>query len=150
VTGPNATGYPLVARTAARLAWQHIVAVYDDGLSSFYIDGARWPTRMNLRQPTIFLGLGNGAAAQVAGAVLLVFWLGMPLSSLLQRRVRPSAAHVLAGGIVLGLATVPSIAAASWPQEAIWLLLRLALATAVAYALAFAYVCRGGADSKAA
>ena len=145
ITGLNATYYPLVAPAAARTEWQHVLAVYDRGVSLLYVDGHRLPDRVNLRQPTVFLGIGSDLRAAAAGGSLLAILLALPMLGLLRGWTPSGSIHAIVLPVVIVLSSAPYIAACT-SCHPIWDLERVAasaLGLVVVYPPAVLYTTGG-------
>lgn len=145
ITGPNATYYPLVAGTAARTEWQHVVAVYDSGVSVLYLNGTRLPPLVNLRQPTVFLGIGSDLRSEAAGGTLLAILLALPALGLLRGWTDSRAAHPIVFLAVLVVGGAPYLfnGLSLHTPSVLGSLVRLTLVLAAVYPLVVRYTTRG-------
>ncbi|NNC87283.1 MAG: hypothetical protein HKN82_02355 [Akkermansiaceae bacterium] len=123
---------------------RHVVAVYDRGKSSLYLDGRRLDGAMSLRDPAYYLPFGMGGAARISGMVFLAFAVG-PLVFCLAASAMPARrAHLitLAALYAAGGGTYTLACAVTGEEVRGGLLAVLAVVLGGAYFLAMAYVRR--------
>jgi len=97
VNGPNGQEHELKAAGAIRTSLEHLVAVYDHGASSLFVDGKLATPVEDLREPLVYLLLGTGALGRAAGALLLTVTVTLPSHYLFSRW--RSAAKAVFGAI---------------------------------------------------
>jgi hypothetical protein len=82
INGPNGLEHALHVKAALRATVQHLVAVYDHGVSSFFRDGELLGPTIDLREPFGYLRLGLGTAGRAVGALFLTVTMALPAYSL--------------------------------------------------------------------
>jgi hypothetical protein len=77
VNGLNETNYELTAPGVVATEWQHVVAAYDHGISTVYVNATARAT-IDLREPTVYYWLAPNALARAALIILAVITLSLP------------------------------------------------------------------------
>ena len=150
LNGQNGSKHELRIPNAVRETGQHVVAVYDHGVSSVYVNGRRSGPVADLREPAVHLYLGTGCGGRIAGAVLLILTVAAPgywiFSFLRQEGLRHSAtiATTLCVGFLPYLAGCFIMGGPMRYDFLMWTV----VATASLYPVCYVYVYRTGADSS--
>lgn len=144
VNGSNGIEHALQVKAALQTSLQHLVAVYDHGVSSLFRDGRLLVPTIDLREPFIYLRLGPGAAGRAVGALLLTMTLALPAYSLSAFVCRGVGRHLLAVVVTFGAGSLPYAVAClmvggAWRVD---LFLWVAGALLIIYPLGLFYVCR--------
>jgi hypothetical protein len=107
VNGANGLKHASRAIHAIDTSMQHVVAVYDHGVSILYRNGKQIGETKDLREPVLFLGLGSNQASWAAGAILLVVLLALPVHFIASRFTRTWLRHAAAIALTVGVGCVP-------------------------------------------
>lgn len=142
INGSNGLRYALRVPNAFHDSLQHFVAIYDHGVSQIFRNGQLLNPIVDLRDPTLFVRLGNNAGAHAAAGILLVLTVALPMYSLCSFVQFNKLRHVVAILATFVTGSLPYVACCilvGGPWR--WgLLLWLAIALCIAYPLCFLYV----------
>jgi VanZ family protein len=105
LNGDNGTAFELRASGALSREAEHVVATYSRGISSIYVHGRRAAT-VDLREPSVLLGLGTRAASRAVTALLAALSLILVFSCA-RAAPHPSMGRLLLTGYAL---LIPSLA----------------------------------------
>jgi hypothetical protein len=142
INGGNGFRFALHGKNAVHAGLQHVVAVYDHGVSSIFLDGRRIRPVVDLREPGAYLRLGIGPVGRFFSMVLLILTVAVPCYSLLSFVGRDGVRH--AGAIVSticigGLPYTVSSLSTGGPLRLgffVWLV----VAVLIVYPVCFSYV----------
>ncbi|MEZ5276854.1 MAG: VanZ family protein [Opitutaceae bacterium] len=109
VNGENGLVHALRIRGAVDASPQRFFATYDHGVSTIRDQTGRSLSSVDLREPFVYLGLGANEGGRIAGALLLVCLVGLPLSLLLHRQP-PVSRHAIALSTVMIIGSLPFLA----------------------------------------
>jgi VanZ family protein len=137
VNGENGKAYELHNRDMFDQGLHQIIAIYDHGVSAVYKDGQVVPPVIDLREPTVYLGLGFGNWGRVAAGLLLTIAIALPITLLWPVTPRKAVKYFGASLITLILAGSPYAIVCLWTGGARHLELFFCLFTAllIAYPL---------------
>ena len=107
LTGTNGTVQALQAANVMEPGWQHLVAVYDHGVSALFRDGRRVGTVLDLRDPMFHLQLGTGTAGRVMSAMLMSIGVAIPAVASFRKFTRGWRSHAAGFLFVLGVGVLP-------------------------------------------
>ena len=98
INGGNGFRFALHGKNAVQNGLQHVVAVYDHGVSSIFLDGRRIRPVVDLREPGAYLRLGIGPVGRFFSMMLLILTVALPCYSIFSFMGRAWVRH--AGAIV--------------------------------------------------
>jgi len=142
INGANGLLHAARALRAIDASPQHIVAVYDHGVSILYRNGKLIGQVKDLRDPSHWLGLGSAQASWATLAVLLVLFVAIPVHFLTVHFAPRCNRHAIAAALTLGVGFVPYalsplvIGGPLRPGLALW----VAAALVTVYPLALAFI----------
>jgi Concanavalin A-like lectin/glucanases superfamily/VanZ like family len=140
--GPNGAEQQLEVRDAIQSSLQHLVSVYDHGVSMLYRNGSLLRPVLDLREPSFILGFGPGFPAHATAGILLALLIALPVHSMLPfiraGRLRHLAA-VLTAAVIGGLPYALSclVVGGPWRNE---FFLWMGAGILAAYPLSYVYV----------
>lgn len=91
---------------------QHLVALYDHGVSMLYLNGHPHKHVVDLREPAVHLGLGTRAGGRAASAVLIVLAVTLPVFAVISSLGLVS--HLAAITLSFGAAVAPYMFSCLW------------------------------------
>ena len=109
VNGEDALKHPCVAFNVMDDSLQHLVAVYDQGVSRLYRNGTQVGRTQDLRDPSLMLGLGSSQAGWVANAVMLLMFVTFPACIVMSQVTRTWLRHAIAILLTLSVGCAPYI-----------------------------------------
>jgi hypothetical protein len=98
INGGNGFRFALHGKNAVQNGLQHVVAVYDHGVSSMFLDGRRIRPVVDLREPAAYLHLGTNSMGRFFSLMLLILTVALPCYSIFSFMGRAWVRH--AGAIV--------------------------------------------------
>ncbi len=93
INGPNGGIHQLETDGLDDRALQHLVAIYDHGVSRFFRNGAQMGRVIDLRDPLYYLPLEVGVASRIVIGILLVVMIALPVYFLLSSQMASAYAH---------------------------------------------------------
>jgi VanZ family protein len=105
VNGLNGSAHALEIPDGVSLEWQHVVAVYDQGVSRFYKNGQPLLPRVDVRDPSLSFPLARPESAWFVLSALGALGVTLPAFALLRRLslyLRHAAAIASGVGVLLG------------------------------------------------
>jgi hypothetical protein len=106
VNGPNGSNHQLIGGSVL-LEWQHIVAIYDHGLSTLFHNGCLVSRSIDLRETPVHLFLGTNLVGLIVFGLFLAFGMGLTLVSILLRFVAAKGAFLAAFALCLAGGLIP-------------------------------------------
>jgi hypothetical protein len=82
INGGNGFRFALHGKHAVQGGLQHVVAVYDHGVSSIFLDGRLIRPVVDLREPGAYLRLGTGPVGRFFSMMLLILTVALPCYSM--------------------------------------------------------------------
>ena len=142
INGANGLLHAARALHAIDASPQHIVAVYDHGVSMLYRNGKLVGQVKDLRDPSHWLGLGSAQASWATAAVLLVLFVAIPVHFLTVHFAPHWNRHATAAALTLGVGFLPYalsplvVGGPLRPGLALW----IAAALGIVYPLALTFI----------
>lgn len=96
INGGNGFRFALHGKNAVQNGLQHVVAVYDHGVSSIFLDGRHIRPVVDLREPAAYLHLGTNSMGRIFGLTLLILTVTLPCYSLFPVVGRDGVRHAAA------------------------------------------------------
>ena len=142
--GPNGADQELEVKDAIRNSLQHLVAIYDHGVSMILRDGRLLSPVLDLREPSLIFGLGPGVPGRAVAGVLLALLIAVPLYSMLVLLRAERLRHLIAVLTAVVIGALPYaisclVVGGPWRHE---FFLWMSAGLLVAYPMSFSYVYR--------
>lgn len=96
INGGNGFRFALHGKNVVQNGLQHVVAVYDHGVSSIFLDGRRIRQVVDLREPAAYLHLGTNSMGRFFSLTLLILTVTLPCYSLFPVVGRDGVRHAAA------------------------------------------------------
>jgi len=107
INGGNGFKFALQSKNAVRDGLQHVVAIYDHGVSSIFLDGRLIRPVVDLREPAAYIHLGTNPAGRFFSIMLLILTVALPCYSMFSFVSRDGVRHAAAIVLTFCIGSLP-------------------------------------------
>ena len=110
INGGNGFRFALHGKNTVQDGLQHVVAVYDHGVSSIFLDGRLIQPVVDLREPAAYIHLGTNSVGRFFSMILLILTVALPCYSMFSFVGRDGVRHAAAIVSTFCIGTLPYVA----------------------------------------